>query len=79
MPSALAAGHSFTPRTGWLIAHHMEAALLRDGAALNDPRKMPSQLIDKPVPSFALPGLTPSDGGLSNNDLSGGIKLVIGG
>ena len=45
-------------------------------ALLNDPRKMPSQLIDKPVPSFALPGLAPSDGGLSNNDLSGGIKLV---
>jgi cytochrome c biogenesis protein CcmG/thiol:disulfide interchange protein DsbE len=43
---------------------------------LNDPRKMPLQLIDKPVPQFKLAGLASGDDGLASSDLSGGIKLV---
>lgn len=45
-------------------------------ALLNDPRKMPSQLIDKPVPPFVLAGLTADEPGLSSSDLAAGIKLV---
>lgn len=45
-------------------------------ALLNDPRKMPSQLIDKPVPEFKLAGLEPGDGGLASADLKGSVKLL---
>ena len=43
-----------------------------------DPRKLPSALIDKPVPSFELPPIEGRDnGGFSAADLSGeGVKLV---
>ena len=40
-----------------------------------EPRKVPSALIDKPVPEFALPPLI-GDRGLSNTDLNGGVALV---
>lgn len=62
-------------RTAPLIAFAVIAAALGIGL-MNDPRKMPSQLIDKPVPEFHLPGLVPGEGGLSRDDLAGGIKLV---
>lgn len=42
----------------------------------NDPRKMPSTLIDKPMPAFDLPALSPGESGLKSADLAGGIKLV---
>jgi cytochrome c biogenesis protein CcmG/thiol:disulfide interchange protein DsbE len=45
-------------------------------ALMNDPRKMPSQLIDKPVPAFKLDGLVAGDAGFASSDLSGGITLV---
>ena len=45
-----------------------------------DPRNIPSVLIDKPVPSFALPGLPGRDkagsGGLASGDLAGDVTLV---
>ena len=43
-----------------------------------DPRKLPSALIDKPVPNFELPPLEGRDGGgFSSADLAGeGVKLV---
>ncbi len=52
------------------------AALL--GVALtSDPRQMPSQLVDKPVPAFALKGLTVDDNGLNSGDFGNGeVQLV---
>ncbi|MFY8093954.1 MAG: DsbE family thiol:disulfide interchange protein [Niveispirillum sp.] len=41
-----------------------------------DPSKLPSMLIDKPAPSFALPGLSEGEKGLSNADLLGKVQLV---
>ena len=42
-----------------------------------DPKQMPSQLIDKPVPEFALKGLSPGDSGLNSGDLGkGDVRLV---
>ncbi len=55
------------------------AILVALGFALrNDPKQMPSQLIDKPVPVFALKGLTVAEPGLSSADIGAGsdIKLV---
>ena len=46
------------------------------GGLMHDPRKMPSQLIDKPVPAFRLPLLIDSQDGLSNSDFSGEVKLI---
>lgn len=51
------------------------------GAALglslrNDPHKMPSTLIDKPMPSFALASLDGGDEGLSSRDLQGQVALL---
>jgi cytochrome c biogenesis protein CcmG, thiol:disulfide interchange protein DsbE len=45
-------------------------------ALTNDPRHMPSTLIDRPAPKFALPALDGSGPGLSTEDLAGGITLV---
>ena len=42
----------------------------------NDPRKMPSTLIDKPVPTFALAALDGGDAGLSDQDLKGDVTLL---
>jgi cytochrome c biogenesis protein CcmG, thiol:disulfide interchange protein DsbE len=53
------------------------AIALGFGFALkNDPKKMPSTLIDRPVPAFALPSVEPGLPGLSNTDFGGGIKLL---
>lgn len=41
-----------------------------------DPRLLPSALIDRPAPDFALPGLGSEGTGLQRGDLGGGIKLV---
>ncbi|MDH6256443.1 DsbE family thiol:disulfide interchange protein [Bradyrhizobium sp. BR13661] len=42
----------------------------------NDPRRLPSTLIDKPVPSFNLAALDGGNAGLSDQDLKGGITLL---
>lgn len=41
-----------------------------------DPRALPSVLLDKPVPPFALPGLTPDVPGLESVELTGRPVLV---
>ena len=42
----------------------------------NDPRRMPSTLIDKPIPTFALASLDGNDNGFSNLDLQGSVSLL---
>ena len=42
----------------------------------HDPHLLPSALIDRPAPDFALPGLYENAGGLSRKDLEGHITLV---
>jgi cytochrome c biogenesis protein CcmG/thiol:disulfide interchange protein DsbE len=41
-----------------------------------DPRKLPSALLDKPVPAFDLPGLREGEPGLKTDDLNGQVTLV---
>jgi cytochrome c biogenesis protein CcmG, thiol:disulfide interchange protein DsbE len=41
-----------------------------------DPREVPSPLIGKPVPKFALPAVKGRSLGLSSNDLKGEVSLV---
>ncbi|MCW2244521.1 cytochrome c biogenesis protein CcmG/thiol:disulfide interchange protein DsbE [Azospirillum fermentarium] len=41
-----------------------------------DPQAIPSVLIDKPVPTFALPPLPGQSGGLSSDGLKGDVQLV---
>jgi cytochrome c biogenesis protein CcmG, thiol:disulfide interchange protein DsbE len=45
-------------------------------ALTNDPRKMPSMLIDRPAPKFALPPLEPAASGLASEDLGGKVALL---
>jgi len=45
-------------------------------ALTNDPRKMPSTLIDRPIPAFALPPLEASGEGFASADLAGKVALV---
>jgi cytochrome c biogenesis protein CcmG, thiol:disulfide interchange protein DsbE len=42
----------------------------------NDPKKMPSTLIDKPAPVFTLPAVEAGGKGLANTDLTGQLVLV---
>jgi cytochrome c biogenesis protein CcmG, thiol:disulfide interchange protein DsbE len=42
----------------------------------NDPRKMPSQMIDKAAPLFALPAVNGAAGGLATADLNGQVALI---
>ncbi len=41
-----------------------------------DPRKVPSPLIDKPIPSFSLPKLDSPETAFSANDLKGHVSLL---
>lgn len=41
-----------------------------------DPSIIPSQLIDRPLPAFALPGLKATDPGLASTDLKGQPRLL---
>ena len=41
-----------------------------------DPRRLPSALLDKPVPAFDLPALRDGEPGLKADDLKGGVTLV---
>lgn len=45
-------------------------------ALTNDPRKMPSMLIDRPAPTFALAALEAGSSDLKTEDLNGQIALV---
>jgi cytochrome c biogenesis protein CcmG/thiol:disulfide interchange protein DsbE len=51
------------------------AILLAIGLTM-DPRKVPSPLIDKPVPEFRLPPVQGRQQGLSSGDLKGEVSLV---
>src|SRR5713101_2571304 len=42
----------------------------------HDPHLLPSALIDRPAPDFALPGLYEAADGLSHRDLDGRVTLV---
>src|SRR3974390_210452 len=42
----------------------------------HDPHLLPSALIDRPAPDFALPGLYDAGQGLSREDLGGRVTLV---
>jgi len=42
----------------------------------HDPHLLPSALIDRPAPDFALPGLYDAAKGLSRQDLGGRVTLV---
>jgi cytochrome c biogenesis protein CcmG/thiol:disulfide interchange protein DsbE len=42
----------------------------------HDPQLLPSALIDRPAPDFALPGLYDPAHGLARKDLAGGVTLV---
>src|SRR5437016_4751221 len=42
----------------------------------HDPHLLPSAMINRPVPDFALPGLYEGADGLSGKDLGGGVTLV---
>ena len=46
------------------------------GVLTHDPHLLPSALIDRPVPDFALPGLYEGAEGLSRKDLGGRVTLV---
>ncbi len=41
-----------------------------------DPHLLPSALIDRPAPDFALPGLYDGAAGLTRTDLDGGVTIV---
>jgi len=41
-----------------------------------DPSKLPSVLIDQPLPKFALPSVRPNDAGLSSEDFRGAPMLL---
>src|SRR5258708_3729040 len=43
----------------------------------NDPRKLPSMLIDKPTPTFRLASLEAGGSGLSSDDLKGKVALLL--
>ena len=45
-------------------------------ALTNDPRRMPSTLIDRPMPQFALPALELGGPGFNASDLGGKLALV---
>ena len=45
-------------------------------ALTNDPRRMPSTLIDRPMPAFSLPPLEAGGEGLATADLAGKVALV---
>ena len=58
-----------------LVVFAAMAVALGVGLTLK-PREIPSVLIDKPVPRFALPGLQGMGEGFSSEDLVGKVRLV---
>jgi cytochrome c biogenesis protein CcmG/thiol:disulfide interchange protein DsbE len=70
-----------TRRRVWLLLPLLGflalAALFFVRLGAGDPSRVPSALIDKPVPDFALPPIEGSDsGGLSDEDLAQGVYVV---
>ncbi len=73
-----------TPKSGfrlWMIVPALGAfavlAVFMLGLQRDDVQRLPSALIDKPVPDFALPPLRAGEPELSNEALAGkGVKLV---
>jgi cytochrome c biogenesis protein CcmG, thiol:disulfide interchange protein DsbE len=68
------------PAVGWSrFAPILVFGLIAVGFAFalrNDPKKMPSTLIDRPVPVFNLAAVEPGAGALSSKDLTGQITLL---
>lgn len=58
-----------------LVAMGLVGAGLAVGLT-NDPRELPSMLIDKPMPEFDLPALRPQDPNFRRDDLDGAIAMV---
>jgi cytochrome c biogenesis protein CcmG, thiol:disulfide interchange protein DsbE len=61
------------PAAAFLALAAVIAAYMLSGT---DPRVVPSALLDKPVPTFALPSLDGRDRGLSTADLKGHVAVV---
>jgi cytochrome c biogenesis protein CcmG/thiol:disulfide interchange protein DsbE len=60
-----------------LVAFLALAALFYYRLGAGDPSRIPSALINKPVPDFALPPIRAGDGdGLASSDLSAGVHVV---
>jgi cytochrome c biogenesis protein CcmG, thiol:disulfide interchange protein DsbE len=62
----------------FLVPAALFAALLAAFAVglRHDPHLLPSALIDRPAPDFALPALYENSGGLTRKDLGGRVALV---
>ena len=71
-------GAAMTRRLAFLVPAALFAALLVVFAIglTHDPHVLPSALIDRPAPDFALPGLYDTTEGLSRQDLGGRVTLV---
>ena len=67
-----------TRKLAFLVPAALFAALLVVFAIglTHDPHLLPSALIDRPAPDFALPGLDEGAEGLSREDLGGRVTLV---
>jgi len=66
-------------RTLWFLLPAALFAVLVIAFAVglrHDPHLLPSALIDRPAPDFALPGLYESASGLTRQDLDGRVTLV---
>ena len=59
-----------------LVAFVALAALFLVRLGAGDPSRVPSALIDKPVPDFSLPALREGGEGLADEDLASGVHLV---
>ena len=71
-------GNQLTRRLAFLLPAALFAVLLVVFAVglRHDPHLLPSALIDRPAPEFALPGLYDAAEGLSRQDLGGEATLV---
>ncbi len=58
------------------VAAFAAIALLMALRLTSDAPKMPSGLVDRPLPAFALPALEPEGKGLSNADFGGKVVLL---
>lgn len=79
--AAEATGRTANRTTIWLLLPLVIflalAALFYTRLGAGDPSRIPSALIDKPVPEFALPPIGGGDGkGLASADLASGVHVV---
>ena len=72
-------GNQLTRRLAFLLPAALFAVLLVVFAVglRHDPHLLPSALIDRPAPEFALPGLYDTAEGLSREDLGGGGATLV--